>query len=85
MVGWEHNGKYQTMYGDLFNMILRDGTRSDNSFTWYGKENDRYDYFLPHKNKITKVTIYYNYSILGFRFHLSDGSTWDIGHIGGYM
>ena len=44
MVGWEHNGKHQTMYGDLFNMILQDGTRSDNSFTWYGKENDRYDY-----------------------------------------
>ena len=43
----------------------------------------RYDYFLPQNNRITKVTIYYEYYILGFRFHLSDGSNWDIGYLRG--
>ena len=43
----------------------------------------RYDYFLPQNNKITKVTIHYYDLIAGFRFHLSDGSDWDIGWIGG--
>ena len=38
-----------------------------------------YDYFLPQNNMITKVTIYYDNCILGFRFHLSDGSKWEIG------
>jgi len=28
---------------------------------------------------ITKVTIYYDNCILGFKFHLSDGSKWEIG------
>ncbi len=46
---------------------------------------DRYDYFLPHNNKITAVTIYYHLSIHGFRFHLSDGSNWDIGGVVGYV
>ena len=53
--------------------------------TLFGEVKQRYDYFLPLNNKITKVTIYYNQIIYGFRFHLSDGSEWDIGHIGGYM
>ncbi len=42
----------------------------------------RYDYFLPQNNKIIAVTIYYSYCIDGFRFHLSDGSSWDIGGVG---
>ena len=46
-----------------------------------GTVRQRYDYFLPPNNKITKVTIYYESFINGFRFHLSDGSTWDIGYI----
>jgi hypothetical protein len=66
----------------MFNMILKDGTRSDNAFTLKGKVYDRYDYFLPQNNKITKVTVYYDYIINGFRFHLSDGSDWDIGYLG---
>ena len=33
MVGWEHSGDEQTDDGFMFNMILQDGTRSDNSFT----------------------------------------------------
>ncbi len=65
----------------MFNMILQDGTRSDNAFTWFGNVCDRYDYFLPQNKRITKVTIYYNNYIYGFRFHLSDGSIWDIGWI----
>ncbi len=47
-----------------------------------GRVYDRYDYFLPQNNKIIKVTVYYNQIIYGFRFHLSDGSNWDIGWIG---
>ena len=43
---------------------------------------ERYEYFLPQNKKITKVTIYYNQNIQGFRFHLSDGSNWDIGYLG---
>ena len=70
----------------MFNIILQDGTRSDNPFIswvgWDGKLHDRYDYFLPQDKKITKVIIYYLDKILGFRFHLSDGSTWCIGEIG---
>ncbi len=42
----------------------------------------RYEYFLPQNKKITKVTIYYEGNIQGFRFHLSDGSNWDIGYLG---
>ncbi len=68
----------------MFNMILQDGTRSDNAFTYYGKVRQRYDYFLPQNKKITAVTIYYNHCINGFRFHLSDGSEWDIGRVYGY-
>ncbi len=49
---------------------------------WNCKKFDRYDYFLPLNNKITKITIYYNQIIDGFRFHLSDGSNWDIGCVG---
>ncbi len=63
----------------MFNMILRDGTRSDNSFTWNGEVSQKYDYFLPKNKRITKVTIYYIDIIQCFRFHLSDGSNWDIG------
>ena len=38
MVAWEHDGKTQTGYDIMFNMILQDGTRSDNSFIgWNGK------------------------------------------------
>ncbi len=66
----------------MFNMILQDGTRSDNSFIdWKGYVLNRYDYFLPHSKRITAVTIYYINTIIGFRFHLSDGSNWDIGMI----
>ncbi len=40
----------------------------------------RYDYFLPQNKKITAVTIFFDIlCIRGFRFHLSDGSNWDIG------
>ena len=68
----------------MFNIILRDGTRSTYSMTWSdGKLHDRYDYFIPKNNKITKVTIYYSDFINGFRFHLGDGSDWDIGYIEG--
>ena len=65
----------------MFNIILKDGTRSDNSFTWNGIVRQRYDYFIPQNNKITKVTIHYYDLISGFRFHLSDGSNWDIGRL----
>ncbi len=68
----------------MFNMILQDGTRSDNAFTFYGDVQKRYDYFLPQNNRITEVTICYNKIITGFRFHLSDGSSWDIGVVRGY-
>ena len=89
MVGWEYNGHKKTNdygYSFMFNMILQDGTRSDNAFIgWNGKMMQRYDYFLPHSKKITAVTIYYSdYSIRGFRFHLSDGSNWDIGVVSRY-
>ena len=47
--------------------------------TLHGEVRQKYDYYLPQNNRITAVTIYYNYSIYGFRFHLSDGSNWDIG------
>ena len=36
MVGLEYNGETQTGYGFMFNMIFKDGTRSDNAFTLYG-------------------------------------------------
>ncbi len=69
-------------------MILQDGTRSDNAFIGYDEDGEdgyvydnRYDYFLPQNKRITKVTIYYNQIIFGFRFHLSDGSDWDIGTV----
>ncbi len=81
MVGWEHEGDKQTDNGCMFNMILKDGTRSDNAMTFLGKVKQRYDYFLPQNKKITKVTIYYTSFIIGFRFHLSDGSEWCIGDI----
>ncbi len=49
--------------------------------TMNGRVYDRYDYFLPQNKKITAVTIHYDLSnIHGFRFHLSDGSDWDIGN-----
>ena len=83
IAGIEHDGYEQTDAGCLFNMILQDDTRSDNPFTWSnGELYKRYDYFLPQNTRITKVTIYYDYIICGFRFHLSDGSTWCIGEIG---
>ena len=81
MVGLEHNGEQQTNKGSMFNMILQDGTRSDNAFTYDGRVHDRYDYFLPQNKRITAVTIYYFDYIDGFRFHLSDGSDWDIGNL----
>ncbi len=37
MVGLEHEGDKQTEYGNMFNMILQDGTRSDNPMTVNGK------------------------------------------------
>ncbi len=84
MVAWEHDSKYQTGNGgDMFNMILKDGTRSDNPFTWYGTVLDSYDYSLPQNKRITAVTIYYFQIIYGFRFHLSDGSEWHIGIVEG--
>ncbi len=83
IAGWEHNGVYQTGYGygRMFNMILQDGTRSDNSMTDNGNVIERYDYFLPRNNKITAVTIHYKDTIRCFRFHLSDGSKWCIGQL----
>ena len=67
----------------MFNMILQDGTSSDNPFIdGYGRVRQRYDYFLLHSKRITAVTIYYYDYIGGFRFHLSDGSEWDIGTVG---
>ncbi len=84
IVGWEHSGNKQTSRGSMFNMILNNGTRSDNPMIdVYGRVWQSYDYFLPKSKKITKVTIYYNQIIGGFRFHLSDGSNWDIGCVGG--
>jgi hypothetical protein len=85
IAGWEHSGHKQTEWGHMFNMILQDGTRSDNPMTnWNGEVLDSYDYFLPQNKKITAVTICYSdYYIYGFRFHLSDGSEWDIGYVEG--
>ncbi len=68
----------------MFNMILRDGTRSDNDFTLDGDVYDRYDYRLPQEKRITAVTIYYDEIINGFCFQFSDGSNWCIGDVGGY-
>ena len=85
MVGWEYNCEQQTDNGSLFNMILQDGTRSDNPFmTRNGCVIKRHDYFLPQNKRITAVTIYYGTCILGFRFHLSDGFEWDIGDVGAW-
>ena len=86
MVGWEYNCDEQTSLGGdcMFNMILQDGTRSDNAFTYYSSVLQRYDYFLPQNKKITAVTINYGEVIIGFRFHLSDGSNWDIGYVDRY-
>ncbi len=84
MVGFEHNSKSQTDDCCMFNMILNNGTRSDNSFMIYnGIVLKSYDYYLPQNKRITAVTILYGNTILGFRFHLSDGSTWCIGRING--
>ncbi len=48
-----------------------------------GKVFKKYDYFLPQNKRITAIIIYYSdFFILGFRFHLSDGSDWDIGNLG---
>ena len=86
MVGIEHDGEEQIndILDDnrcMFNIILQDGTRSDNAMTVDGTVWKRYDYFLPQKKRITKVTIYFKGCILGFRFHLSNGSEWDIGRV----
>ncbi len=82
MVGWVHSGVKQTGDDGMFNIILRDGTRSNNDFTWDGEVFERYDYRLPQNNRITAVTIYYfGGTIRGFSFHLSDGSDWDIGRV----
>ena len=43
MVGWVHNGWKQTIYGAMFNMILKDGTGSDNPMTLNGKVIKRYN------------------------------------------
>ena len=51
--------------------------------TYYGEVRQKYDYFLPQNNRITAVNIYYEGIICGFSFHLSDGSNWDIGRVGG--
>ncbi len=83
MVGLEHDCDEQTSYRCMFNMILKDGTRSDNAMTIDGEVKQRYDYYLPQNNKITAVTIYYDYIIYGFSFHLSDGSYWHIGQVNG--
>ena len=39
IAGWEHDGKKQTNAGTMFNMILNDGTRSDNPMTLHGEVN----------------------------------------------
>ncbi len=85
IAGIEHSGMQQTGRGTVFNMILKDGTRSDNDMTMNGRVLNRYDYYLPQNKRITAVTIYYHDSINGFRFHLSDGSIWRIGLVHGYM
>ena len=36
MVGWEHNCDTQTGHSSMFNMILKDGIRSDNPMTLNG-------------------------------------------------
>ncbi len=59
MVGLEHDGEYQTGYGNMFNMILKDGTRSDNAMTVDGEVLQKYDYRLPQNKRITSVTVYY--------------------------
>jgi hypothetical protein len=40
MVAWEHDCDEQNnrIMNSMFNMILRDGTRSNNDFTWDGVE-----------------------------------------------
>ncbi len=81
MVGWVNDGETQTGIECMFNMILEDGTRSDNDMAYNGKVRQRYDYFLPKNKRITKVTINHFGCIRGFRFHLSDGSNWDIGYV----
>ena len=61
IAGWEHEGHEQTNdFSCMFNMILQDGTRSDNPMTLYGKVRKRYNYFLPQNKKISAVTIYYD-------------------------
>jgi hypothetical protein len=37
IAGIEHSGEKQTGHVGMFNMILQDGTRSDNPFTWNGE------------------------------------------------
>ena len=65
----------------MFNMILKDGTRSDNTMTFKDDVQQRHDYLLPLNKKITKVTIHYKHIVHGFRFHLSDGSEWLVGRV----
>ena len=43
----------------MFNMILQDGTRSDNAMSRVGIVVNRYDYFLPPNNRITAFTVRY--------------------------
>ena len=52
-----------------------------------GELRQKYNYFLPQNNKITKVTMYYNQVefIYGSIFHLSDGSNWEIGRFKDWM
>ena len=68
----------------MFNMILKDGTKSDNLMTIRSTVKQRYDYFLPQNKEITAVAIYYRGFVFGFRFFLSDGSWWDIGRVDDY-
>ncbi len=40
IVAWEYDGEEQTDCAMMFNMILQDGTRSDNAFTYYDENGE---------------------------------------------
>ena len=74
------NGRDRQRYD--YNDVVCNAINIQNSFYNIDKIN-LLRYFLPEKNKITKVTIHYLDFIEGFRFHLDDGSNWTIGQVDG--
>ncbi len=64
LIGFEHDGRTQTGTGNMFNMILSDKSKSNQSFS----RRNTYFYYLPPNKRITAVTIYYVDRIDGFRF-----------------